>query len=70
MNDWTGFQKGHPQAIAPNMDKLAEKGVNFTNAHCVAPACGQSRSALLFGIEPYRSGLYPFYDQMKMVPEV
>ncbi len=66
MNDWTGFLKGHQQAITPNMDKLAKQGVNFTNAHCIAPACGPSRTALLFGIEPYRSGLYPFYDQMKM----
>jgi len=37
MNDWTGFLGGHPQAITPNMDKLAEKGVNFSNAHCAAP---------------------------------
>ena len=66
MNDWTGFLGGHPQAITPNMDQLAQMGVNFTNAHCPAPACGPSRSALLFGIAPYRSGLYPFYNQMKM----
>ncbi|MFT4566328.1 MAG: arylsulfatase A-like enzyme, partial [Saprospiraceae bacterium] len=66
MNDWTGFLNGHPQAITPNMDKMAQQGVNFTNAHCIAPACGPSRNALLFGIEPHRSGLYPFYNQMKM----
>lgn len=66
MNDWTGFLNGHPQAITPNMDKMALQGVNFTNAHCIAPACGPSRNALLFGIEPHRSGLYPFYNHMKM----
>ena len=63
MNDWTGFLGGHPQAITPNMDKLAKKGVNFTNAHCPAPGCSPSRNALLFGIEPFHSGLYAFYDE-------
>ncbi len=62
MNDWVGFLGGHPQAITPNMDRLARKGVNFTNAHCVAPACSPSRNALLFGVEPFHSGLYPFYN--------
>ena len=62
MNDWTGFLNGHPQAITPNMDKLAEKGVNFTNAHCPAPGCSPSRNALLYGVEPFNSGLYPFYE--------
>ncbi len=35
MNDWTGFLGGHPQAKTPNMDALAKKGVNFTNARSV-----------------------------------
>ncbi|MEA2068954.1 MAG: sulfatase, partial [Verrucomicrobiota bacterium] len=63
MNDWTGFLGGHPQAQTPNMDKLAKKGVNFTNAHCSAPGCSPSRNALLYGVEPFNSGLYAFYDQ-------
>lgn len=69
MNDWTGFLGGHPQAKTPNMDLLAEKGVNFRNAHCPAPACSPCRNALLFGIEPFHSGLYPFYDHIKMDPK-
>ncbi|EMI41327.1 sulfatase [Rhodopirellula sp. SWK7] len=61
MNDWCGFLGGHPQAQTPHMDKLAAKGVNFTNAHCSAPGCSPSRNALLLGVEPHKSGLYPFY---------
>ena len=61
LNDWTGFLGGHPQAQTPNMDKLAERGVNFTNAHCSAPGCSPSRNALLYGVEPFKSGLYAFY---------
>lgn len=70
MNDWTGFLGGHEQAITPNMDRLARRGVNFTNAHCVAPACSPSRNALLFGVEPFHSGLYPFYELEKIPDEV
>ncbi|MCA0932480.1 sulfatase [Lutimonas saemankumensis] len=62
MNDWTGFLGGHPETITPNMDKLAKKGVNFTNAHTSAPGCSPSRNALLYGIQPFKSGLYPFYE--------
>ncbi len=65
MNDWTGFLGGHPQAVTPNMDTLARKGVNFTNAHCSAPGCSPSRCSLLYGVEPFHSGLYAFYNQGK-----
>lgn len=63
MNDWTGFLGGHPQAQTPHMDRLAERGINFSNAHCAAPGCSPSRNSLLYGVEPFNSGLYAFYDQ-------
>lgn len=68
MNDWTGFLGGHPQAHTPNMDALARRGVNFTNAHCVAPACSPCRLGMLYGVEPFHSGLYPFYNHKKIQP--
>ena len=58
LNDWTGMLKGNPQAITPHMDRLASKGIVFTNAHCAAPACGPSRSAIMSGIRPSTSGNY------------
>ena len=70
MNDWVGFLDGHPQAKTPNLDRLAASGVNFRNAHCSAPACSPSRNALLFGVEPFNSGLYPFYDLERVEGEV
>ena len=70
MNDWVGFLGGHPQTKTPNMDKLAKKGVNFTKAYCTAPGCSPSRNAVLFGIEPHNSGLYPFYNINKIEPSV
>ena len=50
------------------MDRLAEKGVNFTNAHCAAPGCSPSRNAILLGVEPHNSGLYPFYNLNQVDP--
>ena len=69
MNDWVGFLGGHRQARTPNMDRLAKRAVNFRNAHIPAPACSPCRNALLFGIEPFHSGLYPFYDMEKVDPD-
>ena len=69
MNDWVGFLGGHPQAKTPNMDRLAKMGVNFTNAHCVSPACSPSRLALLYGVQPFHSGFYPFYNHKKISPD-
>ncbi|QHI70330.1 sulfatase [Tichowtungia aerotolerans] len=70
MNDWTGFLGGHPQVQTPNLDRLARRGVNFTNAHCSAPGCSPSRNALLYGVEPFHSGLYAFYDQDQFPEQV
>lgn len=58
LNDWVGCLGGHPQAKTPNLDELAGMGVLFTNAHCAAPACGPSRSALLTGLRPSTTGNY------------
>ncbi|NND96922.1 MAG: sulfatase [Pirellulaceae bacterium] len=59
LNDWVSLFGGHPQARTPNIDRLASRGaVVFQNAHCPGPVCGPSRSALLSGFMPHRSGVY------------
>jgi arylsulfatase A-like enzyme len=58
LNDWIGKLDGHPQTLTPHIDRLADRGVLFANAHCAAPACNPSRAALMTGIAPYRSGVY------------
>jgi len=58
LNDWVGCLGGHPGTITPNIDRLASRGVLFTNAHCAAPACGPSRAAVMTGIRPATSGVY------------
>ena len=58
MNDWISPLDGHPQAITPNMERLAERGIVFTNAHSPAALCNPSRTALLTGLRPSTTGVY------------
>jgi len=58
LNDWVGFLDGHPQIQTPNMDRLAQRSVVFSNAHCAAPLCCPSRAAVFSGRQPYNTGVY------------
>lgn len=58
LNDWTGCLGGHPQAKTPHIDRLAQRGTLFRNAHCQAPICTPSRASLLTGLYPSTTGLY------------
>ena len=62
LNDWIGCMGGHPQAKTPNIDRLAERGVTFMNAHCQAPICGPSRASLMTGLLPSTTGIYGQID--------
>jgi arylsulfatase A-like enzyme len=41
----------------PNILKLSEDGINFTNAYSPAPTCAPSRSAILSGLHPVKTGI-------------
>jgi len=58
LNDWIGCLGGHPAALTPNIDRLAKRGVLFSNAHCQAPICGPSRASLMSGLRPSTTGIY------------
>lgn len=40
---------GHPTIRTPNIDALAARGINFTQAYCQAPVCGPSRMSFYTG---------------------
>lgn len=67
LNDWIGCLEGHPQTLTPNLDRLAASGVLFTNAHCPAAACNPSRTAIMTGLSPHRSGLYENGQKMREI---
>ncbi len=78
LNDWIGCMGGHPQARTPHLDALADRGILFTNAHCVAPACNPSRAALFSGRMPFTTGVWSnaseqkldrIYPQAKLLPQ-
>jgi arylsulfatase A-like enzyme len=58
LNDWVGAMGGNPQMLTPNMDKLAKTSVVFRNTSCAGPVCCPSRSALLSGFMPSKTGAY------------
>ena len=58
LNNWIGAMNGHPDVKTPNLDRLAAKGVLFTNAHCQAPLCGPSRASIMTGLRPSTTGIY------------
>lgn len=48
---------GNPLLHTPNMDKIAEQGVMFSQAYCSSPVCGPSRSSLITGFLPHTTGV-------------
>jgi arylsulfatase A-like enzyme len=62
LNDWVGILGGHPQAMTPNIDGLARRGVNFQRAYCQAPMCNPSRTSLMTGLRPSTTGVYQNND--------
>lgn len=59
MKDWVHCLGGYEGTVhTPNIDRLAQRGVLFTNAHCVSPKCAPSRAAILTGLRPSTTGLY------------
>ena len=47
---------GHPILKTPNIDRLHDQGVRFTDFH-VSPTCSPSRSALLTGRHEFKNGV-------------
>lgn len=65
LNDMPLHPEGKPFVPTPNFDRLAVRGVNFTNAHCNNPLCAPSRSSMMTGLYPQTSSLYWFEDYCK-----
>ena len=53
--DWN--RGGHPTIRTPNMNRMADQGVQFTQFYSGAPSCSPSRSCLLTGRNFIRTGM-------------
>ena len=70
LNDWVGCFGGNPQALTPNLDRLAkEKAVVMTKAYCASTVCCPSRSAILTGRRPSSTGVYGNRQNLKNAPK-
>ncbi|MCO8124272.1 sulfatase [Stieleria sp. TO1_6] len=58
MNDWISLFDQRSPIRTPNLERLARRGVLFTQAYCASPACNPSRVATLTGLRPTSSGVY------------
>jgi len=65
LNAWVTHLGQNPQALTPNIDRLARMGTTFTRAYCAVPACEPSRAALMSGQRPWTTGCYFNGDQWK-----
>jgi len=73
-NDWVGFLNNHPGTKTPNLDALAARSLVFPAAYCAAPMCLPSRTANLYGLNPWETQIYDHsppsrmnYNRMKNV---
>ena len=53
----TGYE-GHPQAVTPNMNRMAASGVRFTRAYTQNPICTPSRTSILSGQYCHNHGYF------------
>lgn len=69
LNDWVGYLNGHPKVQTPNMDRLANNGVAFTNANVQAPVSNPSRTSFLTGLRPTTTGIYSLNTWFRDIEE-
>ncbi len=49
---------GHPDAITPALDEMAEQGLVFHRFYAAAPVCSPTRASVLTGRHPFRQGIW------------
>ncbi len=59
---WALGAAGHPDAVTPNLDRLAREGARLTNCFAVTPVCSASRAALLTSRYPTEVGITDYLD--------
>ena len=53
---------GHSLHQTPHLEKLAKRGMRFSNAYCPSPVCTPSRASIQFGMTTARVGCISIHD--------
>lgn len=61
---------GDPDAITPNLDRLAGQGARFDRAFTHAPVCAPTRSGLITGVYPTTLGTHHMRSKLARTPEM
>lgn len=68
-NDWIGHLGGHPLVKTPHIDRLAERGTAFLNAHVNSPLCNPCRTSVMLGLRPTTTGVYGLAPWFRTLPK-
>jgi choline-sulfatase len=62
---------GSPHIKTPNIDRLAARGVTFTQAYCQQAVCNPSRASLMTGLRPDSTKVWDLYTDFRdTIPDV
>jgi arylsulfatase A-like enzyme len=56
------LELGHSLHQTPHLEKLAARGMRFSNAYCPSPVCTPSRASIQFGMTTARVGCISIHD--------
>jgi len=57
---------GNDEIHTPNLDLLAQQGMQFNNAYCVNAMCSPCRASLFTGLMPSQHGVHTWLDDRVM----
>ena len=55
---WALNCAGTPELDTPNLNRLANQGLRFTNFFCASPVCSPARASILTGTIPSAHGVH------------
>ena len=70
LSDWISLLDPASPVQTPNLERLASRGMLFTHAYCISPACNPSRAATLVGQRPTTTGVYGNKSDWRNEPDV
>jgi len=64
---WAMNCAGTPELRTPNLNRLSEEGLRFTNFFCASPVCSPARASFLTGSIPSQHGVHDWIRHGNMI---